>query len=304
MMKIMVPLSSFEDIDKFSEAGADEFYFGFYDDEWTKKYGDFEEINRMSSFGSAANFSISDCEDVIRKVHSKGKKAFVTLNSAMYSSGQIEWLLKKIDEYRLYNADGIISGSISMVLKLKKYDIPVTVSTMGGLYNSDIIEFYRKLNIKRVILPRDMKISDMELIIKKYPDMEFEVFLMRNGCKYSDSNCMSYHSRRFGSMCSCIDRQNGIFELCPNLSVSDKKEIYANNFLFTRAFHKSACGICSIEKFRNMEISSLKIVGRADSSFKLEYDIKLVKSIISKKSDEIQSLPYQNCLYGLNCYYH
>ena len=112
MMKIMVPLSSFDSIDKLSAAGADEFYFGFYDENWTKKYGDFEEINRMSSFGSTANFSISECHDVIEKIHSNGKKVFITLNSAMYTANQIDWLLKKIYEYQLYHADGIIVGNI------------------------------------------------------------------------------------------------------------------------------------------------------------------------------------------------
>lgn len=302
----MVPLSSFDSIDKLSAAGADEFYFGFYDENWTKKYGDFEEINRMSSFGSTANFSISECHDVIEKIHSNGKKVFITLNSAMYTANQIDWLLKKIYEYQLYHADGIIVGNISMILKLKNLNIPITVSTMAGLYNSDIIEFYKKFNIKRVILPRDMKISDMELITQKYPDMEFEVFLMRNGCKYSDSNCMSYHSRTFGSMCSCMDRQSEIYEICKNISVSDKKEIYANNQLFTNAFHKSACGVCSIKKFKNIGISSLKIVGRAEHYSELENDIKILKNIIllSKFNEQIQQLPYKNCLYGLNCYYH
>ena len=43
-MNVMVPISKIDQIDKYCQAGADEFYFGFYDEKWDRKYGIFEEM--------------------------------------------------------------------------------------------------------------------------------------------------------------------------------------------------------------------------------------------------------------------
>ncbi len=90
-MNIMVPLASKDDIDNLCRAGADEFYFGFRDERWDKRFGIFEEINRMSSFGSKANFHISEISETAKIIKKKGKRVYITLNSQMYSQKQKEY---------------------------------------------------------------------------------------------------------------------------------------------------------------------------------------------------------------------
>lgn len=57
-----------------------------------------------------------------------------------------------------------------------------------------------------------------------------------------------------------------------------------------------------------MGISSVKIVGRADKSESVINDIINVRQIIDALDDGqefVKSMGhYDNCLYGLNCYYH
>ncbi len=77
-MKIMVPIADEKNIEPFAKAGADEFYFGIYDNVWTKRFGIFEEINRMSSFGSRANIPVDNLENFIYAIKDMGKKAYIT----------------------------------------------------------------------------------------------------------------------------------------------------------------------------------------------------------------------------------
>lgn len=307
-MNVMVPISKIDQIDKYCQAGADEFYFGFYDEKWDRKYGIFEEINRMSSFGSIANFSLGQIEEVVNILKDKGKKAYLTLNSPMYSTEQHRYIEDLIHLGFFEELDGLIVGDPCIIEIINQTDVPIVLSTIAGSYNSMIIRFYEKMNIRRMILPRDMQIQDMQSIVKKFPEIEFEVFLMRNGCKYSDAHCMSFHGRKYGAMCACFDKS--LMEVCirDNISHEFCKEVYSNNKLFTKAFHKEACGLCSIAAFYNMGIKSLKIVGRADSPEMVSQDIIHVKRIISALEEgksSIESLvSYDNCLYGLNCYYH
>lgn len=301
MLNIMVPLSDRDAIGILCEAGADEFYCGFRDSCWHRRFGDFEEINRMSSFGSKANFDISEIPAIVNSVKQYGKKIYITFNSAMYSLEEKEYLRTVLP--RIGPIDGVILSDPALIEIANQYDIPVTLSTMGGCYNSAVVRFFYKLGIRRIILPRDITIKNMESIIKDFPDIAFEVFIMRNGCKYSDSQCMSYHARKHGSMCACFDNLPSELIFSADCSNSFRREGYANHQLFTKAFHKKACGFCAVMRFESIGINSLKIVGRADSLQEIINDVVSVKSILEGKKDKNSMPYYDNCLYGLNCYY-
>ncbi len=307
-MNIMVPISKIDQIDAYCQAGADEFYFGFFDEKWDRKFGIFEEINRMSSFGSIANFELGQIGKVVSILKNKGKKAYLTLNSPIYSITQHHYIEYLICQDFFEQLDGLIIGDPCIIDIIKETNVPIVLSTISGGYNSLIVRFYEQMNIHRMILPRDMQIQDIQMIVKNFPNIAFEVFLMRNGCKYSDAYCMSFHGRKHGAMCACFDKSFSKIYFDNKYSCEFYKEVYSNNKLFTKAFHKEACGLCAIEAFYNMGIKSLKIVGRADNPEMVKQDIFHVKSIIDALDNgksSIESLfNYDNCLYGLNCYYH
>lgn len=307
-MDIMVPVSETEQIEKYCQAGADELYFGFQDDGWDSKFGVFEEINRMSSFGSKANFRLGQIEEVVQIIRENGKKAYLTLNSPVYSGRQHRYIEDIIEQSFFSKLDGVIIGDPAVIDIVKGAGVPIILSTIAGGYNSLVVKFYKKLGVKRIIFPRDMRIEDMQKIVHTFPEMKFEVFIMRNGCKYSDAYCMSYHGRRYSSMCSCFDNSDTKFCFTDGCSQNFCRESYSNHKLFTKAFHKETCGLCFIERFYKMGISSVKIVGRADKSESVINDIINVRQIIDALDDGqefVKSMGhYDNCLYGLNCYYH
>ena len=43
-MKILVPLNNAELLQKYIDAGADEFYIGFHDLQWSEKFGKYADI--------------------------------------------------------------------------------------------------------------------------------------------------------------------------------------------------------------------------------------------------------------------
>ena len=84
----------------------------------------------------------------------------------------------------------------------KKYRINAVISTIAGIYNSDIAKFYWKLGVERIILPRDLSVDDIERIVTSVPDVEYEAFMMRNGCTFSDSNCLGLHRSEKSAICA------------------------------------------------------------------------------------------------------
>lgn len=301
-MNIMVPVSSSTQVKRLSDAGADEFYMGIFDERWNDAFGVFEELNRMSSFGQIANVKYSEAFEIIATCQSLNKKVFLTLNSNHYSKEQKKYLEKILVNEKIKKVDGIIVGDLTLIPLLKQYNYKITLSTMGAAYNSLIIKQYMELGIARIIIPRDVQLVDIERIIQLFPELEFEVFLMRNGCKYSDAYCTAFHARKYGSMCSCIDAEKPRIKWMEDtVSDSYKREFISNNNLFTKAFHKKACGLCAIQYFQDIGVGSVKIVGRADDKDSIENDVRIVRSIIDKR--DVDDSRYVNCLYGMNCYY-
>ena len=94
-------------------------------------------------------------------------------------------ILKKI------RVDGVILSDINAMLTALKHGLKPVASTMCGIYNSDIAKMYRKLGVKRMILPRDLSLDEISGICKKIPDVEFEAFFLRNGCVFSDCYCLT-----------------------------------------------------------------------------------------------------------------
>lgn len=302
-MNIMVPVSSADKIGKLCAVGADELYVGIYDEKWNRTFGNYEEINRMSSFGTKANVKIDECKKIINECHNYGKAVYIAFNSGVYSDRQTDYIMRLIQKNELYESDGFIISDIGLILKMLEKNYRIILSTMTGIYNSEIVQFYYNMGIRRMIIPRDVQINNIISLVNKFPEIKFEVFIMRNGCKYADSNCMSYHGRKYGSMCSCIDRQSdGILLLDENMDGQYQREIYDNNKLFTHVFHKKACGLCFVKKLQEAGVFSVKVVGRADNEAEIISDIKIIKGLIEQ--DEHQKICYNDCWYGLNCYYH
>ena len=314
-MNILVPLNSAEAIERYIKAGADELYMGFYDEVWRKRFGEFSDINRMSGFGKYANkYSFREILELISIVKSYGKSAFVTLNANVYEAEQIEYIEENyLPMLKKVGIDGIIVSDLALGKQIIKYGIKPVASTMCAIYNSDIAEIYKNSGFERIILPRDLSLEEIEMISEKEPELDIEVFFMRNGCIFSDGFCLGMHRPETGSTCALIHNQDKQiyskligFEARHNLEMNDE--------IYNQIFHHNTCGMCSLYKLKKMGVNALKIVGRADNINNICRDIEITKKnidIVNGAENEREYLenmifPHKNlsdCKMGLSCYY-
>lgn len=308
-MKVLMPINPESDIDALIENGMGEGYIGFEDSVWRKNFGEIDCINRMSNFGSKANFrSIQDVKKICRTY--SGMPFFVTVNSASYSDKEVEFLTKMCSDLYSCGVAGIIAADPYLIKTLCEESIPVVVSTIAGVYNSQCARYYKDMGVKRIILPRDLSLMEMEMIVSKVP-LEYEAFLMSDGCRYSDSACLGRHAGP-GSMCYALDHSMG----CTRLhGYEGTYECVYNNFhLFHDVFHKKTCGLCSIYSLGKLGIHTVKIVGRAgafeenlDMCKKVSANIRIADECGSEQEylDKMEVPEYfgTGCENGLFCYY-
>ena len=312
-MNILAPLSNCELTNRFINAGATEFYLGFHDKKWTKKFGIYADINRMSGFGTYANStSILELEKTINYVHACEGKIYITLNANAYNPSQINYIKENYLPI-IKNADGVIVSSSSMAKLMLSWNIEPVASTMCGIYNEDIAMEYYKIGVKRMILPRDLSLSEISAIIKKFPQCRFEVFFMRNGCILSDGYCLGMHRPECGATCAMLRGKKEML-LSNMYNFREKHDTIVNSSVYRNMFFMHACGLCALYRLKKCGVHSLKIVGRADDILSLENDIRLTDSnmkIASECQNEKEYLAKMTmpmngetiCQLSMSCYY-
>ena len=313
-MNVLVPLNNIDHIDDYIAAGAVEYYIGFYDEAWHEKFGEYADINRLTGFKKTANpYSFEEVLEIIKCVKQKGVQVYVTFNSSLYNEEQLEYIEHYMERLKETNLDGVIVSCVELIEVANKVGIPSVISTIAGIYNSDMVRFYHDMGAKRVILPRDLSTEEIEEIIKNSPPIEYEIFMMRNGCRFSDSNCLGFHRLEKTSICACIGNAGRDLYM-GGKNFKEKHAMELNDIVYTNHFHNMTCGICSIYRFVKLGINAGKIVGRSDEWQNICDDIRLIKQNVeiaktcSSEEEYLERMIFPNghetmCKMGLSCYY-
>ena len=156
--ELLIPANNKNIALKAIKAGADAIYIGY------SKYG-----ARVQ-----AGNSIEDLIEIIEFAHQYRVKVYITLNTILKNEE-----LLKIEKliWHLYNikADGIIIQDMG-ILELNLPPIPIIASTQCHNDSIEKIKFLEKTGVKRVILPRELSLKQIQEI-RKHTNIELECFI-------------------------------------------------------------------------------------------------------------------------------
>ena len=129
MNKILVPLNNKMRLPEMVDAGVDEFYMGFHDQNWKDSFGEFSEINRMSGFGYAANpYSLEELLEIVDDVKKYKKAIFITINSAN-AAIEIPDAMKQTMAQEVSGMPSLLNLVVSMILVI------AMIYLTGWIYN-------------------------------------------------------------------------------------------------------------------------------------------------------------------------
>ena len=323
-MAALVPLNNADALPRLHEAGVEEIYVGFHDDEWESYFGN-AELNRMSGFGREANpFSFERMCELIMIASDLGIRSYVCFNATSYSADQIDYIRNAyLPRLAQVKAQGIILSSQALVSAGLEAGLQIVMSTIAGVLSAALACYYRDLGVGRLILPRELSVAEIEGIVQAVPELEYEVFLMRNGCMFSDSHCVGCH--RKGNPSLCMSLRTGEWSITASASAQESEEpeeleeflerARYNEWLLNTHYHKRTCGLCALWRFEQLGIAAYKVVGRGDDADDLIADAALVvrNSALARacateedylKRMEPPRVPETLCgMNGLSCYY-
>ncbi len=326
-MKIVAPVSSVKEAEMLLHFGADELYCGVTTPEWEEHFGGNWWMNRRDPRG--ANLaSLREIRGVVELARDKNVPVYLTLNAPFYPEGSVGYLLrlteKLVSELRV---DGFIVSDLNFMMRLarEQFETRIHLSSLGGCLNARSADFFRSLGVDRIILPRQLRLSEISRLVGAAGSkIEFEVFAVNDGCYFEEGFCQTTHA--LGPFCLTDWEFSIIGGAADRPSSEEMKERihdlkeylwYQNNCgssFQADGLPNGPCSLCRFAHFRDMGVAAVKIVGREASRQRKIASMQLVKAVRDEVRDgrtpeetaaiarALRSTP-EYCDKGYMCYY-
>ena len=236
-MKIVAPAGNMERFYSAISATADEIYLG------------------LKGFGArrnAENFTVEELKKAIDYAHLRGSRIFLTLNTIM-TNREIELLYPTLKDLYNYGLDTIIVQDLGYAEYLHKNfpSIEIHGSTQMTVANYYEINYLKELGFKRIVLPRELSFEEIKEI-RKYTDMELEVFVSGSLCISFSGNCY---------MSSFIGGRSGNRGMCAQPCRKEYKTSCGEKSYFLSP-KDQLYGLDEIKKLQEIGVESIKVEGR------------------------------------------
>lgn len=189
-MELLAPAGSPEQLLAALEAGADAVYMGG---------------KAFSARKYAGNFSEEDMREAVRLCHGLGVAVYVTLNT-LVSDGEWSELEAYLRFLGTLSIDGLLVQDLGVARAAHRIapNIPLHGSTQMTVSNLDGVRFLESLHFTRVVLSRELSVSEIEYIARR-ARIEIEVFVHGALCVCYSGQCLmsSFIGGRSGNRGAC-----------------------------------------------------------------------------------------------------
>lgn len=225
--------------------------------------------SRYSLRAFADNFEPDELKSALELVHSKGKKAYITVNIYAHNSD-----IDGMEDYFrfLYDigADAVLVSDLGVLEAAKKGapELPVHISTQANVTNYAAARFFCNAGAERIVLARELSIEEIALIHQKVPQAELEAFVHGAACISYSGRCLlsDYLTGRSANQGKCAQPCRWGYELVPQGRTDsfpiaqDERGTYILN-------SKDLCMIDHLGELADAGVTSFKIEGRMKTAY-------------------------------------
>ena len=269
-MNIVAPLRNSLEVVPLLEAGADEFFCGLTPPDWETRFG-----RAWASRRSPQSAGVPDLADFKRIVTlSESRPVYVALNAPYYPAGAVERLSEFGSLLLDKGASGLIVADMDLLLALVEagHASHIHLSSLATCINAEAAKFYRDLGISRVILPRHLTLGEVEATL--VDGLEFEVFLLNDGCVFEEGLCATTHAA--GTFCTMDgEGTEGISPETLERYAFWKWTLNHCGCRTNKGYPIGPCGLCALPRLLASGIAGFKVVGREASLERKEASVRI-----------------------------
>jgi putative protease len=282
-MILISPIDQLGEAELLLDAGAEELYGGWVPEDWLERYRLLASINQRT-FAGAQIAGYEDLQEIVRRVHGRGKRFSLTLNAPFYSDEQLPLLLDYVDQAVAAGVDGVILADLGLLLLLRRRHggLEYHASTLAHLANSGAAAFYAAQGIDRLVFPRHLPTAEMAEIVGKVPGLRCDAFILIGNCPNSEGLCTFHHSSP-AKIWPC-EIPYRIEPLAPAPSPRLQRAM-ARQEEWARSDRRHGCGLCAIPALAAAGIHGLKLVGRGAPSAQKVRNLALVAEFCERAAD-------------------
>ncbi len=291
-LELLAPAGDMEKLKTAFYFGADACYFA------GKKWG-------LRAFSD--NFDEDELKTSIEYAHKLGKKAYITINIQAHNSD-----FEGLDDYLKYlysiKADAIIVSDAGILSLAKQVvpNLPIHISTQASASNKYSAKFWADAGAKRIILARELSISEIKEICDFLPaDIELEAFVHGAMCISYSGRCLlsNYLANRDSNRGQCVQACRWAYKIQEVSRTGDPLEIEEDNRGTYILNSKDLCMIDYLDKMIEAGVTSFKIEGRMKSPFYVATVVNTYRRALDKykkdpqnyKSDPSWVAELENC---------
>jgi putative protease len=244
-------------------------------------------------------FSNDDLKKAVEYVHARKKKIYVTLN--IYAHNQhLEKIKKHIQFLKKLKVDAIIASDPGIILLIQKYwpQCEIHLSTQANATNFSAVEFWKKQGVKRIILAREVSLSEIKEIKKQTKNIELEYFVHGAMCMSYSGRCIlsKWMTDRSANLGDCSQPCRWAYQTVSseqetanseelNLRVVDDQKRYGmdveEDAHGTYLFNSYDMNLLShLSQLREAGVESFKIEGRAKSAYYLAIVTRAYRAVL------------------------
>lgn len=244
-------------------------------------------------------FTEENLEKAVREAHRLKKKFYVTLNIYAHNH-HLAKIKKHLQFLRRIKPDAIILSDPGILSLVKQYypKAEIHLSTQANATNAEAVKFWANQGIKRIILAREVSLSEIKEIHQSNPGVELECFVHGAMCMSYSGRCIlskwmtgrsanlgdcvqacrwryrGAHSAKRRTLAMTVEDEKGEFEI--DLEEDEKGTYFFNS--------KDLNLLAHLDELKKAGVTSFKIEGRNKSVFYLAVATRAYRKVI----DQIQ----------------
>ena len=252
-IELLAPAGNYEKMTTAFHFGADAVYLA------GKKFG-------LRAF--ADNFTDEEIASACKYAHLLGKKVYVTIN-IFAKNDDFQQLKGYLSVLENAGVDAVLVSDLGVFSFVKANSVlPIHVSTQANTTNKFAVRAWKNLGATRVVLARELNLSDIIEIHRDCPDVELEAFVHGAMCISYSGRCLlsNYLTERDGNRGECVQACRWKWEV-REISRQDSlpvEEDANGTYIFNS---KDMNMLRHVDKLRDAGVVSFKIEGRMKSSF-------------------------------------
>ncbi|PHQ34473.1 U32 family peptidase [Rhodopirellula bahusiensis] len=178
--ELLAPAGNWDCVHAAIENGADAVYFG---------------LDRgFNARHRAANFGVNDLSSLMGKLHLRGVRGYVTLNTLVFPD-ELNDLVEVVDAIASAGVDAVLvqDFGVARIVRAICPELEIHASTQMSLTSSETIAAAKTLELSRVVVARELSIGEIKQIRSK-TDMPIEAFIHGALCVAYSGQCLTSES--------------------------------------------------------------------------------------------------------------